>query len=84
MSVFAAIVDWEPLLEAAAASFAFGLGILITAALGVSAALRSEDDGRAGDGGAAIAYRVAAVVCVGLIFAAVTYGIWLIGPGSQS
>ena len=40
MSVFATVVDWEPLWQAALASFAFGLGILITAALGVSATLR--------------------------------------------
>ena len=84
MSVFATVVDWEPLWQAALASVAFGLGILITAALGVSATLHSQDESRAGHGGAATAYRAVAVLLVGVILAAVVYGIWLMGPGSDS
>jgi hypothetical protein len=84
MTVLATIVDWDSLGQAALASVGFGLGVLLAAGLAVSSELRAEDERRAGNEGVAIAYRAATVVLVGLVVAAVLFGIWIMGPGSES
>jgi hypothetical protein len=72
------IVDWGSLWEAIYVSVLFGLGVLLIAAIGVAASLRSQDARVVGHGGASAALAGLTVVCVLALVAAVVAGIYLL------
>lgn len=76
-SVFATLVDWDLLGEAALASVVIGIGVLVIAGLAVVASLRAQDERAAGREGPVIAYGAVTVVCVGVIAGAIAAGIWV-------
>jgi hypothetical protein len=76
--MLATIVDWAALAKTAWVSALIGLGVLIVAAIGVSASLKAQDDRHAGANTAAVTYGAVTVLCVAGLIVAVVYGIYLI------
>jgi len=76
MIPLAELVDVEPLLEAIWTSIVFGLGVVIIAAIGVSASLRAADDRSEHEEGGFVGWGLVSIVCVVGLVAAVVLGIW--------
>jgi hypothetical protein len=74
--IYASIVDWAKLWQAAWVSAVFGIGVVLIAGLAVVASLRSQDRRRAHQGGA-IAFDVVTAACVLAIAAAIVLGIYI-------
>ncbi|MBN9621976.1 MAG: hypothetical protein J0H06_03330 [Actinobacteria bacterium] len=76
MIPFAQIVEIDPLLEAIWTSVAFGLGVLVIAAIGVRASLRAAEQRGEHHEGAFASYGFVTIFCGLLLVAAVVLGIW--------
>jgi hypothetical protein len=76
MTPFAEIIEVAPLLEAAWASVAFGLLVLVVAGVGVSASLKAGDQRSEHHEGGFVSWSVLTVACGAILVAAVALGIW--------
>jgi uncharacterized membrane protein YiaA len=76
MIPFAELIEIAPLLEAIWTSIAFGLGVIVIAAIGVRASLRAADEHGDHHEGATASYSIVTIICALLLVAAVVVGIW--------
>jgi hypothetical protein len=72
--IFAVEIDWSSLLEAAYVSAAFGIGVMVVAAVAVIASLQAQDREKEHQGGVLVLHVITGA-CVLAIVAAVVLGI---------
>ena len=72
--MIATLVDWGLLAQAVYVSVVVGIGVLVVAAFGVSAALRAQDQ----TGGASTALYGVTAGCVRALAATIAIGIYLL------